>query len=380
MLIICFVTLSGCQLFDPKSNSKNNTPATDSANNPTETPNPNSKPDTSQASDSNENSSDSGENTPDSDSSPYKIEDYYPFNPNTLYTYEGTGNEYASYTLWVDYIKDNKIQQRINNGGTEQARVMENKDGELKIIFSREESYYREDFTSKKPNKDEVLLKEPLIKGTSWTLSDGRKMSITNTEVDISTPSGSYKALEVTTKGPDSEQLDYYVLNEGLVKSIYKSKDMEVTSALAKVEKNASLTQDVEFYFPNNVSDKISLEKRSLTFKTNDMTKRIFEKEFKTAPKDELIKLMGPNVKINSLYLNNDGSVYVDFTENFVTEMNLGSGYEGMVLQSITNTLGRYYGAKKVYITLDSKPYGSGHIIMEKGEYFKVDTSTLVED
>ncbi|WP_224037119.1 GerMN domain-containing protein [Clostridium gelidum] len=56
-----------------------------------------------------------------------------------------------------------------------------------------------------------------------------------------------------------------------------------------------------------------------------------------------------------------------------VSEMNVGAVYESMILQSITNTLGTYYGVEKVYITIEGELYGSGHIIKEKGETFTVD-------
>ena len=47
-----------------------------------------------------------------------KIEDYYPMKENTRYVYEGTGNEYAPYNVMIDYVKESKVQQRIDNGGT----------------------------------------------------------------------------------------------------------------------------------------------------------------------------------------------------------------------------------------------------------------------
>ena len=89
--------------------------------------------------------------------------------------------------------------------------------------------------------------------------------------------------------------------------------------------------------------------------------------------------MLGPNVKIKSLYLNKDNTVYVDFTKELVSEMNAGSGYEGMILQCITNTLGAYYGVDKVYITIEGSPYSSGHIMMKKGEAFTVDYKNSVE-
>ncbi|MCB2293692.1 GerMN domain-containing protein [Clostridium algoriphilum] len=76
---------------------------------------------------------------------------------------------------------------------------------------------------------------------------------------------------------------------------------------------------------------------------------------------------------IKSLYLNKDNMVYVDFSKEFTQEMNAGSGYESQILQCITNTLGDYYMVKKDYITVECKPYSSGHILMENDEAFILD-------
>ena len=46
--------------------------------------------------------------------------------------------------------------------------------------------------------------------------------------------------------------------------------------------------------------------------------------------------------------------------------MNAGSGGENLILQSIVNTFGNYYGVEKVCLTVDNKPYESGHIVLEK--------------
>ncbi|MPM51125.1 hypothetical protein SDC9_97872 [bioreactor metagenome] len=57
--------------------------------------------------------------------------------------------------------------------------------------------------------------------------------------------------------------------------------------------------------------------------------------------------------------------------------MNAGSGFEAMILQCLTNTLGDYYQVEEVYITIDGGPYESGHIIIEEGEAYKVDYTNV---
>lgn len=300
------------------------------------------------------------------------IKDYFSFKENTKYVYEGKGNEYASYNIFVDYLTENRVQLRSNNGGTEIVKVLENKDGKLTMLLSRAECYYRENLTQSASSSTEILLKEPLIKGTTWILADNRKRYISNLDVEVTTSLGKYKALEVTTEGKEDKTLDYYAPNVGLVKTVFISKGNEISSSLSKIEKNALLTQTVKFYYPNVNDDKLYFVSKQLSFKTNDVTRTIFEKAFKDLPKGNLGKVLSPNAKIKSLYLNKDNIVYVDFTKEFVSEMNAGSGYESMILQSITNTLGTYYGVDKVYITVEGNPYVSGHIMMRKGEFFKV--------
>ena len=302
-----------------------------------------------------------------------KIENYYPFEKDVKYSYDGVGNEYATYSVYVDYMKENRQQIRVNNGGTETVKVLENKDGELRLIFSKGETYFREDFTSKVNDKADVLLKEPLIKGTSWTALDGSARSITDVKVPVTTPLASYECIEVTTVSKESTIKDYYAVNVGLVKTIFTSNGTEVSSSLSKMQKNTPHIQNVKFYFPNGNDSFNYSTNKELSFKTNDITKEAFEKHFKEAPNSNLGTLMSPNAKINSLYLNEDNMVYVDFSKEFTKEMNAGSGYESQILQCIANTLGDYYAVQKVYITVEGQPYSSGHIEMKKGESFNVD-------
>ena len=303
------------------------------------------------------------------------INDYFSYKPNTKYVFEGKGNEYAAYTVLVDYIVGTKVQLRTDNGGTETVNVIENKDGQLSILLSKSEVYYRENLTSSSIGSPEIILKEPLIKGTTWTLPDGRKRSISNVDIEIKTKLGTYKTIEVTTENEFDKTLDYYAPNVGLVKSSFVVKDLEeASSTIVKMNSNVSLVQTVQFYYPNTNLDKVYYVGKKFSFKTNDIAKIIFEKAFKALPAGKnLARVLSPNAKIKSLYLNKDNAVYVDFSKEFLSEMNAGSGYESLILKSITNTLGLYYGVNKVNLTVEGKPYASGHIEMKKGKFFKVD-------
>ncbi len=309
------------------------------------------------------------------------IEDYYPIKENTHYVYEGSGNEYASYDTFIDYTSEGKFQQRVDNGGTVMANVFEIKDGKLTRKYSRGEAYYRENLLNKTGENEEVILQEPLEKGKTWTLDDSRTRTITNIDVEISTPSGDYQAIAVTTEGEDGQTVDYYAKNIGLVKSVFVYEDMEVTSTLSKIEENVPFMQNISFYYPNIDDGKYYFKNKEIQFRTNDITKQVLEKAYKEAVPEgyNVGKVLSEQAKINSLYLNQDTNVYLDLNSDFVTKMNAGAGYEQMILQSIANTFGQYYNAEKVYLTIDNDLYQSGHIELRKGEFLKVDLKNAVE-
>ena len=158
-----------------------------------------------------------------------------------------------------------------------------------------------------------------------------------------------------------------------------ETKEEQISSSLSKIEENRPFVQSVNFYYPNIDDGKYYYERKEISFKTNELTKKKLAEAYKEPINQEVGRVFSENTKINSLYLNKDNNVYLDLNQAFVTEMNAGSQYEAMILQSIVNTFGQYYNAEKVYVTIENKPYESGHIAMKKGEFFKVDVNDAIE-
>ncbi|HEX3022812.1 MAG TPA: GerMN domain-containing protein, partial [Lachnospiraceae bacterium] len=308
------------------------------------------------------------------------LDDYYPFKKDTVYIFEGEGNEYAGFQTSIDFIDEakNRMQMRTNNGGTEEVRVIEKKDGEVRVILSRPECYYRDNLINKEGEQgnEEILLKEPLEVGTEWSLPDGRKRYISGIDVDVETPMGVYQAIQVNMQeSGDSEYIikEYYVKGIGLVKSVYEAEGMVVTSSIKEIQEDTAFSQMINLYYVN-IDEKVDSEPVTLTFHTNDITRvTIQDAVIKVVEgKKDTLPLMSINTKINSMYLGNDGIAYIDLSKEFVSDMNAGVGYEAAILQAITNTIGRYYGVQEVYLTIDHKPYESGHILFEKGQTMRV--------
>ncbi|MGE5627840.1 MAG: GerMN domain-containing protein [Solirubrobacterales bacterium] len=326
--------------------------------------------------------SNNGNNTTTNGNKKYTISDYYPFTANLKTVYEGSGNEYASYTQYVDYIKGDKIQLRVDNGGTVLAQVLQIKNGELIKLNSEGESYQKEDITSMEGKKNEVMLKEPLEKGTSWQLANGTKRSITAIDVDITTPSGKYKALEVTTEYADSVTKDYYAVGKGLVKTVFTSNGTEVSSSLKEYITDTAYTSNIKVYnFKVTATDiQIIYKNVAAELKTNEEIAGVLQKYFSESMGSGTGALISKNTKINKIYKNGEtGKAYIDFSKEFVTEMNAGTTKETGVLRSVTDTIGSYYNLDKVVITLDGQPYESGHILMGQDEAFKTDFTNALE-
>ncbi|MFU0823550.1 GerMN domain-containing protein [Clostridium sp.] len=149
-----------------------------------------------------------------------------------------------------------------------------------------------------------------------------------------------------------------------------------------RLSHNPPAPQSLKLYYPqpmNNDVRIVSTEAKAY-LKTDGEVKDVFENYFKTPVKSNLSTLISKDTKINKLYLNtNENKVYVDFSKEFLDDMNAGGSKELLILKSITNTLGTYYNCDKVYITIDGEPYSSGHVSLDKGESFSVDYDDIEE-
>lgn len=314
-------------------------------------------------------------NDPSKNQDELKIEDVFPIQENTKYSFEGEGNEFATYTMYIDYINGKRVQTRSNNGGSETVRVLELKDGQLTELFQRGETYFRENFTNEEFDGGKILLKEPLKEGTSWPNGENSTSTITSASKEVVTTQGNVDAIEVTTESSQGTTIEYYAKNKGLVKTINKGEGYEVSSTLSQIETNAPLIQTVTLFYPDIDGINYNIIDVPVTFNTNDEPKDVIEQTVKDL---SVYNIFSANTKVNELYYSLvDNSVHIDLSQEFVSEMDAGAGFEMMILTSIANTLGTYYGVQEVYLTIDGNPYESGHILLNEGEPLTVDYSNI---
>ena len=183
---------------------------------------------------------------------------------------------------------------------------------------------------------------------------------------------GNFTAIEVVTEGGEGATIDYYAKGLGLVKTIFQSGGMEVSSTLKSAEKDAARTQEIRLYYPDIQRDALYYVEKEVSYRTNDNTAGILEEAYKEAANDNPGVVLSTNAAIKSLTMDEENRVKVDLNEAFVTEMNAGAAYEAMIIRCIANTFGGYYNAESVILTVEGKPYESGHIKMEKGQSIPV--------
>jgi hypothetical protein len=310
------------------------------------------------------------------------LNDYYPFIHDTSYRYEGYGNEYAEQDVFLEYENGQRGQYRIKNPGTEAVKIIERTADSIREIYLEGEFYHTENVLSTAAVKDNVLIREPIEVGNEWELEDGSKREITGIDVELQTPFGGFKTLEVTTYLDQGRiQKDYYAKDVGLVGVVYEDGETTISSLLSETvegpcEKEARLFYPVESQhdiFTSYVDHKFE-------FRTNDHLENIFEGLFKNPVQDGLSRVISEDTMINSIFLDKGTwTVKVDFSSQLIPGWNAGSSLEYELIRSIVNTFGEFYDTEKVYISIEGVPFESGHYESSEDETFMVDTEGIEE-
>lgn len=311
------------------------------------------------------------------------LADWMPRLDNVQYQYEGFGNEYAAFNWVPQFNQENYYQIARDNGGTTVVEIYEYREDEIVRVFSRPETYFRDNFMEigaiDQFNQNEVVLKQPIEVGTNWS-TDVADYEITAIEKEITVPAGNYPTVEVTIEQEGSLIKRYYAEDIGLVYEWTEADGFEVESKLATIEKDIAETIPLTVYQSDDQImgiDRISTE---IKLNTNDSA-RIALQELLTGAADgfEDIYLLPDGTKINYLFLNNEDVVEVDLSKEYIQNMNAGSSGESFYLTGLGNTLSTYYGVENVLLTIDGENYEGGHIILKDGEYISYDDSIVNE-
>jgi len=386
-LLVSSVLLSGCGWFgDPETDTEETDTEEEMPSDENGTSDQKeTEGDTTEETDSEEDSEENSEED-EQDEVDQDLTVWFPKVEDTLLDFEGEGNEFAPFTRYPQFVKDDTIQMVDSTGGTDVVTIYEYTEDEVREIFVRPETYFREDFQDtglESEQEDfEIILQLPLEEGHSWESPSGTTSEITEVAVDKELDFGSVTALEVTrTAENGSETVEYFAEDIGLVERVFRGEGegSDVRSTLR------SRSEDTPEEFPLTVysvdDQAMGLDSTSVTMElyTNEPARLALAEILRgQAPDTETAQVIAESTEINFMYLRQDGVVHADFSVD-LADMNAGSGVEAMILQGIVNTIGGYYNVEEVLLTLDNEPYESGHILLEEGETLSVDHSNVNE-
>lgn len=136
--------------------------------------------------------------------------------------------------------------------------------------------------------------------------------------------------------------------------------------------KDEAKKEDVKLYYYDVITDKIVYINKTITIEGNAVGTALVN-ALKESPNSDISPSIADEIALKSAKLDKENdTISLDFSANFISVQNLGSGAESKTLKAICNTFGDYYDVNNVIITIEGNTYSSGHILMNEGEAFKV--------
>lgn len=160
--------------------------------------------------------------------------DYFPLHKGSKWVYQGTGNEYASFSREVLFTEGNKAQTLEINGGADVTKIYQITSNTVTEIFKQAESSAPVNMLHVKSNEQRILLKSPLSIGTKW--NDGNtKIEIVDTAAKVETPAGTFAnciKVKSTFSADSSVMYQYYAKGVGMVQQDFIVGGDKISSSL----------------------------------------------------------------------------------------------------------------------------------------------------
>lgn len=301
------------------------------------------------------------------------IDKFMPSKLNQEISLSSNSNHYNLKVI-TEYIKDNKVQLRKLSSSTTVVEQWEYKNDGIYIIFAQEEFYESSNALDLPPTKNELILKEPLKVGNTWTSESGYTYEITSTNYKLETYAGDFDTIEVTSTDGSIVRKNYFAPGLGIIKTTIEFDDGSLTdSELFSVQLSPYNPKDYRFYYYDTANNEIVYTVEGVINYEPERMSNYIIKRLKNPPFD-INPTLDPSIKLNNIVpIYKKDFVCVDFSKDFLMLSDMESSTETALLQCIVNTIGYNFDVSNVLITIDGNPYSSGNISMKKAEPFKVD-------
>jgi len=171
-----------------------------------------------------------------------QVSDYFPGSIGSYWRYQGSGNEFASFSSEVVFGGDNLVQIKENNGGTMIDSVYEISDMQISRINYIPESYEKINYLNRQASQNIIILKMPLKPGQSWENTDDKR-EVVSVNASVDSPAGNFDnciKIKISPQPASSTATtyEYYKQGVGLVKREFVSGNETISSMLEEYEIN----------------------------------------------------------------------------------------------------------------------------------------------
>ena len=287
------------------------------------------------------------------------VADYFPVFKDTIRFFEGVNNEFASYRVRTEYIKDDLVQFHVNNGGTETVNVYRITEDEVRLIFTESENYSRLsrlDYTAE--DQERILLQAPLEVGHSWEDPViGTSTIIRLDEPIVILGSQLVKAIAVESNGV----INYFAQDFGLVKSVYPEND--ISSTLDKLTEDTEYPERIDIVQIDSSAQPIGTMS-TFDMRTNDSLMEKLSQALRRERPDGLALPDGFKIREIEKEPMSD-EVYIDISSD-IYHWEVAATDEAITIKELGLTLGGYFAVSQVYLSVDQQDYDSGTLSLDK--------------
>lgn len=167
--------------------------------------------------------------------------DYFLADKSTAH-FEGSGNEFAEFTLKTDYLEANHIATYEDNGGTVMLKVYRLHDDRIELV--KQEGEFYDEYTA---SFEELEALDVMSTYLEFPIEEGQEIgnaTVVETGASVETPYQKFTdvfVLESLAAEGSSINRNYFVEGFGEVKREFfanpdDSKDMAITSTIASIE------------------------------------------------------------------------------------------------------------------------------------------------
>jgi hypothetical protein len=272
---------------------------------------------------------------------------------DTVWAYEGS-NYLENERIWIDYIKDDVFQVRVQTAGTILAKVYEQKDGMLYEVATIENAQSKKDYTHLR-SYEKLIFKLPLENGQTWFQEPGVTVKIESMDEVITLDTAEVTTMKVITKSPTATTESYFAAHKGLVKKVTTTDNGVQEWVLTDYTTNTPIEETLTVYFMDGETETLAEEEVWISIRTNEEPRHFFTDILKKPYNNKSLPALPQGITIEAIdYKEEDGRVIIELDKDYDETVYVDQ-LKTVAIKSLMKTIGAYYQAEEVQLVIDGK-------------------------